>query len=337
MRRLVLLFALLLAAGPAAAQTSILEAVRTRGAVVCGVHPSLAGFSTLGRGGRVDGFDADTCRAVAAAALGDAEKVRFQFFDLRSGLDALHDRRIDVLARNLTQTMTRDTEFGLNAAGVTLYDGQSFMARRSLGVRALADLNGKTICLSAGSTHELNLSDLATRIGIQVTPLALPSFDQVTSTYGRGICDVVTADSSALAAMRATALRDPGEHEILADLISREPLGPFVRDGDPQWEGIVTWTVNALLEAEALGISSANLEQVLQSPLERTRRLLGVVPGIGAPLGLDDGWVRRIVQQVGNYAEMYDRHLGAGSPVGQPRGLNALYNRGGLLYPIPMR
>jgi general L-amino acid transport system substrate-binding protein len=342
MRRMIGLLLGLLAA-PAIAQTQapaatpVLQAVRLRGEVACGVHPSLPGFSAIGGGGRVSGFDADTCRAVAAAALGDAEKVRFLYFDLRSGLEALRERRIDVLARNLTQTMARDTEFGLAAAGITLHDGQGFMARRAAGLRRLEDLDGKTVCLSAGATHEVNLTDLATKLRITVTQLALPSFDQVGSAYARGICQVVTADSSALASLRGSGLPDGAAHEILPDLVSREPLGPFVRDGDAQWEAIVFWSVNALIEAEALGIDSGNVGAMRRSPSERIRRLLGAEPGIGAPVGLDDGWVARIVEQVGNYGEMYERNLGSRSPLGLPRGLNALYDRGGLLYPIPMR
>ncbi len=320
----------------AAAQPSTLDAVRARGEVTCAIHTGLPGFAMAAPDGRVAGIDADTCRAVAAAVLGDAGKVRFVPGSMGDSLAATAARRVDLLARAATQTMLRDTAQGLAAAGVTVFDGQGFVVRRASGIEDLAGLDGRTVCVTAGSTNELGLADAVKRAGIAVTPLPLPTLPELVAAYGEARCEALSADMVPLAGLVATRF-GTADHRMLADVISREPLGPFVRDGDRQWEQIAFWTVNALVEAEAMGITAANAATLRDSGPPRVRRLLGGLPGIGAPLGLADDWVFRVVTQVGNYAEVYERNLGAASPIGLARGLNQLFDRGGLLYPIPMR
>ncbi|NGM20138.1 transporter substrate-binding domain-containing protein [Roseomonas stagni] len=320
----------------AAAQSPTLDAVRARGEVTCAIHTGLPGFAMAGPDGRVAGIDADTCRAVAAAVLGDAGKVRFVPGSMADSLAATAAGRVDMMARAATQTMLRDTALGLAAAGVTVFDGQGFVVRRASGIADVSGLAGRTVCVTAGSTNELSLADAARRTGISVTALPLPTVDALLTAYGEGRCEALSADMVPLAGLVATRF-GTAEHVVLPDVISREPLGPFVRDGDRGWEQIAFWTVNALTEAEALGITAANAAGLRESGSPRLRRLLGGLPGIGAPLGLADDWVFRVVTQVGNYAEVYERNLGAGSPIGLARGLNQLYDRGGLLYPIPMR
>ncbi|WP_439552338.1 transporter substrate-binding domain-containing protein [Falsiroseomonas sp.] len=320
----------------AAAQPSTLDAVRARGELLCAVHTGLPGFAAAGPDGRVAGIDADTCRAVAAAALGDAGKVRFVPGSMADSLAATAAGRVDLLARAATQTMMRDTALGLAAAGVTVFDGQGFVVRRASGIEDMAGLEGRSVCVTAGSTNEQALADAAKRAGIAITPVALPTLPELLAAYGEGRCEALSADMVPLAGLVATRFGAAG-HRMLADVISREPLGPFVRDGDRQWEQVAFWTVNAMIEAEAMGITSANAAAIRDGGPARVRRLLGGLPGIGAPLGLGDDWVFRVVTQVGNYAEVYERNLGAGSPIGLARGLNQLFDRGGLLYPIPMR
>ncbi|WP_203077331.1 transporter substrate-binding domain-containing protein [Falsiroseomonas ponticola] len=335
MRHLIasLLLALPMAA---AAQSPTLDAVRARGEVTCAIHTGLPGFAAAGPDGRVAGIDADTCRAVAAAVLGDAGKVRFVPGSMADSLAATAAGRVDLVARAATQTMMRDTALGLAAAGVTVFDGQGFVVRRASGIEDLSGLAGRTVCVTAGSTNELALSDAAKRAGISLTPLPLPTLPELLAAYGEGRCEALSADRVPLAGLVATRF-GTADHAVLPDVISREPLGPFVRDGDRGWEQIAFWTVNALTEAEAMGITSANAATLRDSGPPRIRRLLGGLPGMGAPLGLADDWMFRVVTQVGNYAEVYERNLGAGSPIGLARGLNQLYDRGGLLYPIPMR
>ncbi|MBX9594231.1 MAG: transporter substrate-binding domain-containing protein [Roseomonas sp.] len=329
----ILMMGLPLAVG---AQPSTLDAVRARGELLCAVHTGLPGFAAAGPDGRVAGIDADTCRAVAAAALGDAGKVRFVPGSMADSLAATAAGRVDMLARAATQTMMRDTALGLAAAGVTVFDGQGFVVRRASGIEDLAGLEGRTVCVTAGSTNEQALADAAKRAGIAITPVALPTLPELLAAYGEGRCQALSADMVPLAGLVATRFGAAG-HRMLADVISREPLGPFVRDGDRRWEQIAFWTVNAMIEAEAMGITSANAAAMRDGGPARVRRLLGGLPGIGAPLGLGDDWVFQVVTQVGNYAEVYERNLGAGSPIGLARGLNQLFDRGGLLYPIPMR
>lgn len=338
MRKLLLggLIAALVAA-PALAQRPTLDAVRARGEVVCGTNPGLPGFAQPDAQGIHRGLDADTCRAVAAAALGDAAKVRFVPLTVPEAVEALRAGRVDLVARNLTQTMTRDVDLGLALAGTNFYDGIGFMAPRASGIGDPAQLAGRRICVSEGSAGEQALADFARRSGFAVTPVPVTGLAGFREAYGAGRCEVASVDVSGLLVLRQTATADPAAHEILPDTISREPLGPLVRDGDTHWRGLVFWSLNAMLEAEALGISSANAEAMRASPSPRIRRLLGAEPGLGAPLGLADDWAFQVIRQVGSYAEVFERHLGEGSPLRLQRGLNALYDRGGLHYPIPMR
>lgn len=338
-RRIMGLLGLLIAA-PALAQPAqpgpTLAAVRQRDALICGAHPGAPGFGMPDSRGVYQGLDADTCRAVAAATLGDATKVRWSVLTSQQRLPALQSGQVDLLARTTTWTQTRDTANGLNFTAVTFYDGQGFMVRRAAGVRRAADLAGATICVTSGTTNELNLADWARANNVQVRPLVFDDNNETRLAYQNGRCDAFTTDASQLAGIR-TALRDPNEHEILADIISKEPLAPAVRHGDDQWFDIVRWTVFALIEAEELGITQANVEQMLTSQNPAIRRLLGVSGDHGPMMGLDRRWAYNAIRAVGNYGEIFERHLGSGSPIGLPRGYNNLWNRGGLMYAMPVR
>ncbi len=328
--------ALTLPSLPAAAQ-GVLAQVRARGEVICGTNPGLAGFAQADANGRLAGLDADTCRAIAAAVLGDAGKVRFFQAPTPATVDALREGRIDVAARNLTQTMTRDTELGLATAGVSFYDGQGFLVARGSQIADLRGLDGMRVCVPAGSSNEQVLADVTRRFGLSITPVPVEGFAAFRRVYAEGGCESVSTDISTLLVLRQTGTDVPADHDILPDIVSREPLGPMVKDGDSQWRSIVFWTLNALVEAEALGITAANAEAQRASPSARVRQFLGAEPGLGAPLGLADDWAFQVIRQVGNYGEVFDRAFGQASVFKLQRGLNALWNQGGLLYPIPMR
>ncbi|MBD0274258.1 MAG: amino acid ABC transporter substrate-binding protein [Acetobacteraceae bacterium] len=323
-------------AAPAAAGPT-LEGVRARGQLVCGVNQGVAGFSAPDSRGVFQGLDADFCRAVAAAVLGDANKVRFVPTSYQTRFVALQSGEVDVLARNVTQTLTRDTALGFNLAGVNFYDGQAFMVAKASGVAAARQLDGATVCVLPGSTSELNIADFNRRERIRLQPVVLSSMDEMTAAYQSGRCDALTTDSSQLAALRATALRNPADHVILPDRISKEPLGPLVRHGDEEWRDIVAWTLTLLVEAEEIGLTKANAAEMRGSPDPNVQRILGVTPGFGKALGLSEDWAFRAVSQVGNYGEIFERHLGRGSPIGLERGLNDLWKRGGLMYALPLR
>ncbi len=332
--------AALLVSGGALAQTAspgpTLSAVRERGAVICGAHPGAPGFSTLDSQGVTRGLDADTCRAIAAAVLGDANKARFVVLSSQARLPALQSGQVDVLPRTTTWTQTRDTANGLNFTAVTFYDGQGFLVRRSANVQRARDLAGATICVTSGTTNELNLADWARSNNVQVQPLVFDQNEETRNAYISGRCDAFTTDASQLAGIRS-ALRDPDEHVILPDIISKEPLSPAVRHGDDQWFDIVRWTIFALIEAEELGITQANVDQMLQSPNPAIRRLLGNAGDHGPLMGLDRRWAYNAIKAVGNYGEIFERNLGRGSPIGLQRGVNDLWTRGGLMYAMPVR
>lgn len=336
MRKIVLFALLLCVATPAMAQRPTLDAVRARGSIGCAVSNGLPGFSQVDAQGVMRGLDADTCRALAAAVLGDASRVTFVPTTVPQAVESLRARQVDVASRNLTQTMSRDVELNLAAAGVNFYDGQGFLVRRDSGVTSLAALAGKRICVPGESSNEVSLNDLLRRERLVATPVPVANLTAMREAYVGGRCDVVSADSSGLLSLRS-GLPDAMAHELLPDTISREPLGPLVRDGDPNWRRVVFYVVNAMIEAEALGITSANADAMRSSPSEKIRRFLGTLPGLGAPLGLRDDWALQVLRQVGNYGEVFDRNLGAQSPLRLERGLNDLYSRGGLLYPVPMR
>lgn len=321
---------------PPPAPSGTLAAVIERGQLVCGVNGGLPGFSFLDETtGQYSGFDADYCRAVAAAVLGDANAVDFRALSAAQRGPALQTGEVDMLSRNTTWTVTRDTSWGLFAPTV-FYDGQALMVRADLGVSGIEDLAGATVCVQSGTTTELNLTDQMRSRGIAYEPLVFAEIDPTYQAYEEGRCDAVTSDRSQLAARRTT-FADPSAHVLLDDVLSKEPLGPVVPLGDVQWFNVVKWTVFSTIEAEELGITSANVREMLASEDPVVRRLLGVEGGLGAYLALSDDWVVDVISAVGNYSEIFDRNLGPGTPFAMERGLNALWKDGGLLYAPPYR
>ncbi|WP_137180884.1 amino acid ABC transporter substrate-binding protein [Roseomonas sp. AR75] len=340
-RSLIAVGAALAFALPAAAQTMApagptLTATRAKGVVDCGAHPGAPGFGVTDSRGVYQGLEADTCRAVAAAIFGDPGKVRFTVVTSAARLPALQSGQIDLLPRTTTWTQSRDTANGLNFTAVTFYDGQGFLVRRSAGVTRAAQLDGASICVTSGTTNELNLADWARSNRINIRPVVFEQNDETRLAYVSGRCDAFSTDASQLAGIRS-ALPQPNDHVVLPDIISKEPLAPVVRHGDDQWFDIVRWTVFALIEAEELGITQANVDEMLKSERPEVRRLLGVSGDHGPFMGLDRRWAYNAIKAVGNYGEIFDRHLGAGSPIGLPRGLNDLWTRGGLMYSMPIR
>jgi general L-amino acid transport system substrate-binding protein len=322
---------------PDAAQAqNTLANVRQRGYVICGAHPASAGFSMPDSRGEFQGFDIDHCRALAAAVLGDPKAVRFRPLSSQQRLAALQSGEIDVLIRTTTWTMSRDTASGLSATNTTFYDGQGFIVRKSLGVRSARELAGATVCVSTGTTNELNLADWSRVNGVKVQQVVIEQNAETNKAYEAGRCDALTTDASALAGMRTT-FTNPDDHIILPDIISKEPLSPYVRQGDEQWFHIVRWVTFALVEAEESGVTAKNVDAMLQSNDPNIRRLLGVTPGLGKPLGLDERWAYNAIKAVGNYGEIFDRNVGKDSPLKLDRGLNALWIKGGMMYAPPVR
>jgi general L-amino acid transport system substrate-binding protein len=301
------------------------------------VNTGVAGFSAPDARGVYQGLDAEFCRALAAAVFGDVARVRFVPTTYQTRFVALQSGEVDVLARNVTQTLTRDTALGFNMAGVNFYDGQGFMVPQRANIAGARQLDGATVCVLPGSTSELNLADFARRERIRIQPIVLSSMDEMTSAYQAGRCDAMTSDASQLAALRVSALREPEAHLILPERISKEPLGPMVRHGDEQWRDIVAWVLAAMIEAEELNVTRENVDQMRSSQDPNIQRLLGMTPGFGKALGLDEAWAYNVIRQVGNYGEVFERTLGRGSPIGLPRGLNDLWTRGGLMYALPLR
>ncbi len=341
--RQALLRILILAAscwsGGAAAQVApgpTLAAVRAKGVIDCAASPGTPGFGAPDSQGIHRGLDPDTCRAVAAAVFGDASRLRFVPLSGPQRLPALQSGAVDLVAQNLTWSHSRDTNTGLNFAAVTFYDGQSFLVRRGSGIRAPENLAGASICVTSGSTNELNLADWARRARIAYSPVVFERTDEARTAYLAGRCDSFTLDASQLAAMRP-GLPDAGAHEILPQRISKEPLGIAVRQGDDQWFDIVRWTVFALIEAEELGVTQANVDQALRSSNPAIRRLLGESGEHGPFMGLDRRWAYHAIRAVGHYGEIYERHFGAATPIALPRGPNELWTRGGLMYAPPIR
>lgn len=316
-----------------------LAAVRERGVLVCGVHPGLPGFAFPDARGQWRGFDVDICRAVAAAVLGDAGKVRFVTIDAKDRFGALKAGRIDVLSRNTSLTLSRDAGLGLTFPATTYYDGQGFLVPRALGLTSAEELGGARICVQAGTASENNLSDFFRARGLAYRPVVAASEENARRLYESEGCDAFSADISALAASRSV-LTNPGAHEILPNVISKEPLGPVVRQDDPAWADIVAWTVHALVLAEELGLSSRTVEQARETATDpETRRLLGVDDDLGALLGLSPDWAFQAIRQVGAYHELFRRDLGADSALKLDRGLNALWTapKPGLMYAPPVR
>lgn len=331
--------AALLCSGLIAAQASAatLDVVRERGHLQCGVTTGFAGFSAPDDKGEWRGLDIDLCRAVAAATLGDANKYKAVPLNSQQRFTALNSGEIDVLARNTSVTQQRDTAVGAIHAGINFYDGQGFLILRSLGVKSAKELDGATICLQTGTSNENTLADWARANDITYKPVVIEQFNEVVNAFAAGRCDVFSTDASGLASIRISRLQDPDAYEVLPEIISKEPLGPFVRQGDDAWLNIVKWTLQAMLNAEELGVTSANVDEMRNSNDPNIRRMLGVTPGLGSNLGLDDEWAYRIIKEVGNYGESFERNVGMASPLKIKRGLNALWNNGGLMYPLPLR
>ncbi|MBV8450193.1 MAG: amino acid ABC transporter substrate-binding protein [Hyphomicrobiales bacterium] len=323
-------------AGSPNAQAATLEAVRMRGQLICGINPNLPGFGYPDKDGAFKGFNADLCRAVAAAVLGDPAKVKFVPLTATIRFEALTSGEVDLLTHNSSWTMQRDTGAGLHFTGVTFFDGQSFMVKKSAGITAATDLGGASVCTQQGSTSELNAADFFRAHRLRYEIVSFASDDDAAKAFGDGRCDVLTSDTSALAAARLK-LADADNYAILPELISKEPLGLVVRDGDDKWFDIVRWTTNALIDAEELGITQANAAEAVKSPNPEVKRLLGVEGKFGSRLGLSEDWAMRAVQAGGNYGEIFERNLGGASPLKLPRGMNALWSKGGILYAPPIR
>lgn len=325
--------ALAVAAGAAQAQ-STLDAVQKKGFVQCGVNTGLAGFSQPDSRGEWKGLDVDLCRAIAAAVFGDASKVRYTPLTAQQRFTALQSGEVDVLSRNTTWTVTRDTSLGLNFAGVNYYDGQGFMVPKKLNVKSAKQLNGATVCVQPGTTTELNLADYFRANRMTFKPVVIEKLEEVLNAYFSGRCDVFTTDVSGLVSTRGSRAPNPADHIILPEVISKEPLGPVVRHGDDKWFDVVKWTLFAMLEAEEMGISSKNIDQQAASKDPAVQRFVGASGDIGKMLGLDNRWALNIVKLVGNYGESFETNL---KPLGFERGLNALWKDGGLMYAPPIR
>ncbi len=316
----------------ALAQTT-LEAVKNRGKLVCGVNTGLAGFATVGPDGKWRGFDVDYCRALAAAIFNEADKVEFRPLTAQARFTALQSKEIDVLSRNTTWTLSRDTSLGLNFSVTLFYDGQGLMVPAKLQAKSAKDLDGATICVQTGTTTELNLADYFRRLNLKFTPVVFETVDQTYAAYDSGRCDAVTSDVSQLLAQK-TILKQPNDHVVLGDVMSKEPLGPAVRHGDDQWFDISKWVAFGLIQAEEFGITSQNIDTFAGSKDPNIRRFLGAEGGLGTMLGLSDDFMARVVRLVGNYGELFERHL---HPLHLVRGVNTLWTQGGLLYSPPFR
>jgi general L-amino acid transport system substrate-binding protein len=331
--RLAIAACALLASGPLFAQ-STLDAVKSKGYVQCGVNTGLAGFSQPDSRGVWKGIDVDACRAIAAAVFGDAAKVRYTPLTAQQRFTALQSGEVDVLSRNTTWTITRDTSLGLNFVGTNYYDGQGFMVPKKLGVTSAKQLNGATICVQPGTTTELNLADYFRANRMSFKPVVIEKLEEITNAYFSGRCDVFTTDVSGLVSTRSSRAPNPADHVILPEVISKEPLGPVVRHGDDRWFDVVKWALFAMLEAEELGLSSKNIDQQASSTNPAVQRFVGATGDVGKMLALDNRWAHNIIKQVGNYGESFEANL---TPLGFDRGLNKLWTQGGLMYAPPVR
>lgn len=334
---------LLLAAAPLAlAATSVsaatLDEVKEAGQLKCGIHEGLAGFAAPNSDGQWQGLDVDICRAVAAAIFGDSEKVEYIPVTGSTRFTALASGEIDMLARTTTWTFSRDTDLKNEFVGINFYDGQGFMVPKALGVSSALELDGTTICVNTGTTTELNVADYFRGKGMSYEPVPIETGAEAQQQFLSGSCDVFTGDASGLAANRATFPK-PDDYVVLPEIISKEPLGPAVRHGDSEWEDIVRWSLNALISAEELGVTSKNAEELAGSLNENAEinRLLGTEGDLGAMIGLETDWAKTIITSVGNYGEIFERHVGVNTPIGLERGVNALWTEGGLLYSPPFR
>ena len=327
----------LTAVGAAGASAGTLDDVRAKGFVQCGVSTGVPGFAFTDDAGNWQGFDPAVCQGVAAAIFGDSSKVKYTPTTGKTRFTALASGEIDMLARNTTWTFSRDVDLGFTFVGVNYYDGQGFMIPKALGVTSAKELDGASVCIQTGTTTELNLADFFRTNNISYEPVPIETNEEARTNYLAGRCDVYTTDASGLAATRA-AFDDPAAHIVLPEIISKEPLGPLVRQGDEQWSDLVRWTLNAMINAEEYGVTSANVDQMATgSNNPEVKRLLGTEADLGGMLGLEKNWAHNVIKQVGNYGEVYDRYIGADTPIGLERGINALYTDGGLIYAPPMR
>jgi general L-amino acid transport system substrate-binding protein len=316
---------------------STLNSVKKKGFVQCGVNTGVPGFATTDDKGNWKGIDVDVCRSVAAAVFGDASKVKYTPLTAKERFTALQSGEIDMLSRNTTWTLTRDSSLGLNFAGVNYYDGQGFLVKKSLGVKSAMEMDGASFCIQAGTTTELNLADYFRANKMSYTPITFDKSAETAQAFDAGRCDALTSDQSQLYALRIQ-LKDPDSAMVLPEVISKEPLGPVVRQGDDDWFNIVRWSLFAMLNAEEYGVNSENVDQLAATSKDpNVRRLLGLEGIKGKGLGLRDNWAAIIIKQVGNYSESFERNVGLDSPLKISRGLNALWSQGGLQYAPPIR
>lgn len=314
----------------------LLQIVKERGTLSCGVSQGLPGFSAPDDKGNWTGLDVDVCRAIAAAIFNDPTKVKFVPLSAKDRFTALQSGEIDVLSRNSTWTLSRDTSLGLNYTGISYYDGQGFLVRKSLKVNSALELNSASICVQTGTTNEQNIADYFKGNNMKYEMIAFGTADETVKAYESGRCDVFTSDVSQLYAERLK-LAAPNDHVVLPDVISKEPLGPVVRQGDDQWFDIVKWTLFAMINAEEYAVTQKNVDEMAKSSKPELKRMFGTDGSLGEQLGLTKDWVIRIVKAVGNYGESFDRNVGAGSKLGIARGLNKLWNQGGIQYAPPIR
>ena len=338
MKRVSLVVTLALAAGLSAqaASAQTLKTVKDRGQLSCGVSQGLPGFSTPDDKGNWTGLDVDICRAIAAAIFNDATKIKFVPLSAKDRFTALQSGEIDVLSRNTTWTLSRDTSLGANFTGVTYYDGQGFLVKKSLKVNSALELNSASVCVQTGTTTEQNLADYFKGNNMKYEVIAFGTADETVKAYESGRCDVFTSDVSQLYAERLK-LATPADHVVLPEIISKEPLGPMVRHGDDQWFDIVKWTLFAMVGAEELGMTQKNIDEIAKSDKPEVKRAVGTDGNLGEQLGLTKDWLVRIVKAVGNYGESFERNVGSGSKLGIARGLNQLWNKGGIQYAPPIR
>ena len=326
--------ALVLVGGESAHAGATADAAVKKGFIRCGVNTGLAGFSQADSNGEWRGIDVDLCRALGAALFGDARKIRYTPLTAQQRFTALQSGEVDILSRNTTWTITRDTSLGLNFVGINFYDGQGFMVTKKRNVKSAKQLDGATICVQPGTTTELNLADYFRANAMKFKPVVIEKLEEVLNAYFAGRCDVYTTDVSGLIAARASRAANSADHVILPEVISKEPFGPVVRHGDDHWFDVVKWSLFAMIDAEEIGLTSKNIDQQLKSPNPVIQRFVGVKGEFGKMLGLDNRWAYNIIKQVGNYGESFERHL---TPLGVDRGINNLWNRGGIMYAPPIR
>ncbi len=340
-RRAALTAILALVGGIALAGSALagptLDKIKQAGMFSCGVPTGIPGYAQPDAQGVYSGFDVDVCKALSAALFGDPGKVKYVPLTAQQRFTALQSGEVDVLSNNTTWTLTRDTDLGLDFGPVVYFDGQGFLVPKKLNLKSAKELNGATVCVQPGTTTELNLADYFRSNKMEYKPVVIEKIDEVYAAFFAGRCDVMTGDASALAAQRIGRASNPDDYVILPERISKEPLAPVVRHGDDQWHDVVDWVVYALIQAEESGITKANVDDMLKTEDPAIKRMLGVTPGMGKALGLDEKWAYNEIKLVGNYGEIFDRNVGAGSPMKLERGLNNLWTKGGLLYAMPIR